>query len=220
MHVYYFLPPQQETPTNRQFAFIYTFELNNGLKTASFLHQNEPLMFQKQKRRMNGSLQAGSMADIAFLLLIFFLVTTTIIVDQGLPVRLPPWSDQPPQEAPDRNVLAVKLNAQDELFVENGRIALPNLKETVKDFLLNPEQRPGRPSAPNKAVISLQHDRGTTYAAYLRVYDALLSAYRELWQAEADRRYGKTMDVLSEEQQNSIRRSFPMVISEAEPTAY
>ncbi len=174
-------------------------------------------MFQKQKRRLNATLQAGSMADIAFLLLIFFLVTTTIIVDQGLPVRLPPWSDTPPQQSPDRNVLAVKLNAQDELFVENGSLELSDLKEEVKAFLLNPE---GGPSAPKRAVISLQHDRGTSYAAYLQVYNALLSAYRELWQAEADRRYGKPLDLLSEERQNSIRRSIPMVISEAEPTAY
>jgi len=84
----------------------------------------------------------------------------------------------------------------------------------VKAFLL------GGPSAPKRAVISLQHDRGTSYAAYLQVYNALLSAYRELWQAEADRQYGKPLDLLSEERQNSIRRSIPMVISEAEPTAY
>lgn len=158
------------------------------------------------------------MADIAFLLLIFFLVTTTILVDTGIPVRLPVWVENaPPMPIPERNILRIKINAQDELFVENGRAEPAQLRSRARAFITNPGGLSTRPSAPNKAVISLQHDRGTSYGAYLEVYNELMAAYHELWEEAAQKRYQLSFDKLPPSRRQQIRMEIPLVISEAEP---
>ena len=158
------------------------------------------------------------MADIAFLLLIFFLVTSTILVDTGIAVRLPVWVDNvPPKPIPERNVLKIRINALNELFVENGRAETDELRSRAKAFILNPGALPTRPSAPNKAVISLQHDRGTSYQVYLEVYNELMAAYHELWEDEALRQFQVPYQRLSASRQQRIRAEIPLVISEAEP---
>ncbi len=160
------------------------------------------------------------MADIAFLLLIFFLVSTTVLQESGLPVRLPPWTETPPPKIPDRNILSVKLNAQGDLLVEGERASIAQLAGRVKAFITNPQQLSSMPAKPARAVISLQHDRGTTYGAYVAVYDQLQKAYRELWDSAAQQKYGRPMQQLSREAQLAVKRRFPMVISEAEPTDF
>lgn len=175
-------------------------------------------MFKKQDRRQDNRVNAGNMADIAFLLLIFFLVTTTILVDTGIQARLPVWVDNmPPKHIPDRNVLKIRINAQNELFVENGRAEPAQLRSRARDFIMNPGMLPTRPDSPRKAVISLQHDRGTSYQAYLEVYNELIGAYQELWEEEAQRRYQLSYKGLSGSRQQLIRAAIPLVISEAEP---
>ena len=179
---------------------------------------NIPIMFKKQDRRQDNHVNAGSMADIAFLLLIFFLVTTTILVDTGIQARLPVWvENMPPKNIPERNVLKIKINAQNELFVENGRAEPTQLRSRAKDFIMNPGALPTRPGSPRKAVISLQHDRGTSYQAYLEVYNELIGAYQELWEEEAQRRYQLSYEGLPVSRQQLIRAAIPLVISEAEP---
>jgi biopolymer transport protein ExbD len=166
-------------------------------------------------------LDAGAMADIAFLLLIFFLVATSIMDDQGLLVRLPPYEDTPPiEEYADRNVLVVKLNGNDEMMVEGRIMPVEELCQITKDFILNPQGKTNLATDPKKAIVSLQNDRGTTYRAYIAVYNELKAAYRELWEAEARRRHGRKFEALSEAEKKSIRGSIPLVISEAEPTDY
>lgn len=177
-------------------------------------------MFPKPKRRRQREVQAGSMADIAFLLLIFFLVTTTIVQEKGLPVRLPAYLPTPVTSLPDRNVLSVKLNAADELLVEQERLRPAVLAQRVKTFIQNPRQLPTLPGSPRSAVIALQHDRGTSYAAYLEVYNELLSAYHEIWEEEARLEYGRAYDQLSKAQRKAIRQAYPLIISESEPVAY
>ena len=149
------------------------------------------------------------MADIAFLLLIFFLVTTTILEDEGIRVRLPPWGPAPPQEIVDKNVLSVKINGFNQIFV---------LKERAKEFIMNPGKRNDLPSSPKRAVISLQNDRSTSYETYLEVYNELKAAYNELWEEAARQTFGKSYEDLNITQQRSIRSEIPLVISEADPT--
>ena len=175
-------------------------------------------MFQKKDRRPDNRINAGSMADIAFLLLIFFLVTTTILVDTGIQVRLPIWVENvPPQHIPERNILKIKVNAQNELFVENSRAEPAQLRSRVKDFIMNPGALPTRPGSPRKAVVSLQHDRGTGYQAYLEVYNELMAAYHELWEDAALQRYQISYQKLPAGLQERIRGDIPLVISESEP---
>lgn len=181
-------------------------------------------MAKKSSRdRMNNEINAGSMADIAFLLLIFFLVTTTIAEDRGILVKLPPWSDEEPDitKLKERNVYSVLVNAQDQLLVRGEPMRIRDLRENAKEFIANPRQRPDLAESPKNAIISLKNDRGTSYEAYLSVYNELKAAYQELWNELSERRYGQPY---SEEMpfayRKAIREEIPFVISEAEPTSF
>lgn len=170
-------------------------------------------MSNKKTRRDSLAVNAGSMADIAFLLLIFFLVTTTIAEEKGVLVRLPEWSpDEITQPVPDKDVLLVLVNKLDDLLVEDEEVALSQVPRLLQDHI----RQPG--IDPRTKVVSLTHDRGTSYARYLEVYDALKTGYHALWDDESMKLYGIRYDVVSEAQQKAIRDAIPMVISEAEPT--
>jgi biopolymer transport protein ExbD len=171
---------------------------------------------------MTNEVNAGSMADIAFLLLIFFLVTTTIDVDKGVLVKLPPWSDEEPdiQKLKTRNVYSVLVNAQNQLLVRGEQMKIDELRENTKTFISNPQRLENMAEAPNKAIISLKNDRGTKYKTYLSVYNELKAAYRELWDDASNARFGKGYEYLERTQQKEIRSKIPLVISEAEPTDF
>ena len=173
-------------------------------------------------RREAPEINAGSMADIAFLLLIFFLVTTTIDVDKGITVKLPPWSDEPPPEMKlnERNVYSVLVNANDELLVRGQLMRAADLRENTKNFIANPKNMPNMAETPKKAIISLKNDRGTSYEAYIKVYNELKAAYRELWDDAADAQYGRTYEELELAEKKALRAEIPLVISEAEPTSF
>jgi len=176
----------------------------------------------KKSTRSAPEVNAGSMADIAFLLLIFFLVTTTIDVDKGVLVRLPPWSEEPPEDLKlkKRNVYSVLVNADNQLLVRGEPQKVSTLKENAKVFIMNPSQRPDMAENPNKAIISLKNDRGTSYKTYLEVYNELKAAYNELREEEAQKKYGKSFEYLSKDKKKEIRSKIPLVISEAEPTNF
>ena len=172
-------------------------------------------MSVKKTRRNSSAVNAGSMADIAFLLLIFFLVTTTIQEDSGVLVRLPEWIDQPvDQPVLEDNVLTVLINASDELMVEEDRTAVAAIPDLLRNHILSPERKP------TQAIVSLTHDRGTSYARYLQVYDALKAGYASLWNDRAKQQYGTSYALLNTTQQKAIRSDIPMVISEAEPKEF
>lgn len=173
-----------------------------------------------RKTRSAPEINAGSMADIAFLLLIFFLVTTTIAEDKGVLVKLPPWSDEPPPVAQlnERNVFSVLVNAQNQLLVRKQLLDIENLKEDAKKFIMNPENDPMMAESPQSAIISLKNDRGTKYETYLTVYNELKAAYNELREEAALRKYNKSFEFLRADQQKEIRNEIPLIISEAEPT--
>lgn len=136
----------------------------------------------RSKNRVSNEINASSMADIAFLLLIFFLVTTTIEVDKGILHKLPPWTEEEPPkaESKDRNTLVVLINARDQLLVDDKLSTVDELRETTKNFIENPLNKPDLAESPQKAIVSLQNDRGTSYGLYIEVQNELKAAYREL----------------------------------------
>ena len=174
-------------------------------------------------KREAPEINASSMADIAFLLLVFFLVTTTIDVERGITVRLPEWSEEPPEELElkQRNVFNVLVNAQNALLVEDKPSDVVDLREMAKDFIMNPTGNPELSESPNAAIISLKNDRGTNYETYIEVYNELKAAYSELWDEEAMATIGKHYsDDLPKAERDVIKKKIPFVISEAEPTSF
>ncbi len=174
------------------------------------------------KDRMSNDINAGSMADIAFLLLIFFLVTTTIAEDKGILVQLPPWSSEPPEvlKFKERNVYSVLVNANNDLLVRGEQMDISNLKEGIKEFILNPTKRSDLSENPDDAIVSLKNDRGTEYVTYIEVYNEVKAAYNELRDEAAERKFGKVYQYLDRAQRKEIQKIIPMKLSEAEPTAY
>ncbi len=177
---------------------------------------------------------AASLADIAFMLLIFFLVTTTMDVDSGLERRLPPMppEDQNDQDTPpikERNVFVVLVNANDQLLVEGEPLEVDQLRDKAKEFMANPNDSETLPEKNykevpyfgnigiSKGVISLQNDRGTSYGTYLAVQNELVGAINDLREELAEQKFGKTYDKLEGDQQDAIKEIYPSKISEAEP---
>ena len=178
-------------------------------------------------------INSSSTADIAFLLLCYFLMTSTMGEDSGLQRRLPPMPTEN-QQAEDqkvnrRNIIVVKINSQDRLLAGNDAIDVSLLKDRIKEFLTNPTDDPNLPeksfkdiegfgSYPvSKGVISLQNDRGTSYQAYIAVQNELVKAINELRDDFSKKYYGKLYSQLTEDQQEIAREAIPQNISEAEP---
>ena len=180
---------------------------------------------------------SSSTADIAFLLLVFFLCTTTMAVNKGLARRLPPPvpAEQKTEDlkVKERNVFVVLLNSNDQLLVQGEYLELANLKDKAKEFIKNdansenlPEKEVieveyfGNVAVTKNHVISLQNDRGTSYSAYIEVQNELVAAYNELRNDIAKAKFGQIYDDLSEDQQKAIQKIYPQKISEAEPKNY
>ena len=172
-------------------------------------------------RRSLPEINAGSMADIAFLLLIFFLVTTTMDVDTGLVRKLPAMPEE--EEILDdsqikaRIMYVVLVNAKDQLLVEEELMDISQLREGTKAFLDNWGKDPNLSDNPQKAIVSLQNDRGTSYEMYISVQNELSAAYRELRDREAQKKFGVNYMELKGDNKKEIRKMFPEKISEAEP---
>jgi biopolymer transport protein ExbD len=183
--------------------------------------------------RMKGEFSAASMADIAFLLLIFFLVATTMDIDTGLSRKLPPMPEpgaqQDDKQIKERNIFVVLINKDDRLLVGGEEIDIRQLREKAKEFIANPNNDPTLPEKivkdvpyfgnveVTKGIISLQNDNGTSYGMYIKVQNELAAAYNELRNELALGEFGKKMDQLTDEQQEGIRDIYPQIISEAEP---
>ncbi len=177
------------------------------------------------------ALNSASMSDISFLLLTFFLLTSSINTDMGIQRRLPPPSD-PTVKPPDihrRNTFVVLVNREDRLLF-NGEIGEINmLKDRAKEFLSNPQNLDNLPEKMtkdipllgtvevSKGVISLQNDRGTSYEMYLMVQNELTAAVNELRDEMARVKFGKAYIDCSDAQREAIDKAIPIAISEAEP---
>jgi biopolymer transport protein ExbD len=176
---------------------------------------------------------SASLADIAFMLLIFFLVTTTMDVDSGLERRLPQWV--PPeqldedQQIKERNVFVVLVNRNNDLLVEGEYADIENLRERAKEFMANPYNDEALPEKEpkqvpyfgemmvTKGVISLRNDMDTQYGTYIAVQNELVAAINELRDELAREQFGKPYSELDIDQQNAVREVYPSRISEAEP---
>lgn len=176
----------------------------------------------RKKNRMSNEINAGSMADIAFLLLIFFLVTTTIAEDRGVLVGLPIWSEEEPPtlNMKKRNIFPILVNADNQLLVRGELAEVSDMRERTKEFIMNPKNSEEMAERPNKAIVSIQNDRATKYATYLDVYNEVKAAYRELWDEAGNKRFGKNFEFLTGDQQKEIKADIPLVISEADPTEF
>lgn len=182
-------------------------------------------------KRALPEINAGSMADIAFLLLIFFLVTTTMDVDSGINRKLPPWQpedQEPPPPIKKKNIFTVVVNSNDQILAEDEYMDIKDLRAATKAFLINNgdgscdycaggAQSPASSDNPNKAIVSLVNDRGTSYELFVAVQNELAAAYNELRDELARRTYGKGYESLEAGQQDQISNLFPQKISEAEP---
>ena len=179
------------------------------------------------------ALNTTSSADIAFLLLIFFLVSTTMDVDKGIQRRLPPMPDEN-QKQQDikvnrRNIVVVRINSQDRILAGGVPMDITQVKEKIKEFIVNPANSESLPEkemkdiegfgqyAVSKGVVSLQNDRGTSYSAYLRVQNEIVKAFNEIRDDFAMVNYGSKYADLDEEKQKIVREAVPQSISEAEP---
>lgn len=177
---------------------------------------------------------AASLADIAFMLLIFFLVTTTMDVDSGLERRLPPMPppDQEDDDTPpikERNVFVVLVNANNQLLVEGEISRVEDLREKAKEFMANPYNEEHLPEKEvkdvdffgevevTKGVISLRNDVGTQYGTYIAVQNELVGAINDLREELSKQKFGKSYEKLDRDQQGAIRDIYPSRISEAEP---
>ena len=192
----------------------------------------------KKKRSMPG-INSSSTADIAFMLLIFFLTTTSMDTDRGLARRLPqpPDPNQKQQEniiVKERNVLQVRINKDDQLMVGSEYLDIKQLRAKAKEFVANPSDDANLPEKhlknipllggdcmiTEKHVISVQNDVGTSYQAYIDVQNELVAAYNELRNELAEEKFNKAYAECDEDEQKAIREFYPQKISEAEPKKY
>ena len=196
-------------------------------------------------------INAGSMADIAFLLLIFFLVTTTMDVDTGISRKLPEKQDDvKPPILKEKNVFVVTVNRNNDILVEGDKfMTVDKIREEAIKFidngggLGNPiddadpaecdwcegAKDPESSDHPNKAVISLESDRGTSYGTYISVQNELVGAYTVLRNRLSNKLYGISYTQLLKDNKiqpsqslkdkiANIKTKYPQIISEAEPT--
>jgi len=184
-------------------------------------------------KKKTPGINSSSTADIAFLLLCYFLMTTTMGDQAGLQRRLPPIPDKEQkvqdQKVNRRNIIIVRINSADRLFAGNEALDVSLLKDKIKEFIANPADDPNLPEKEmkeieglgmypvSKGVISLQNDRGTSYQAYIAVQNELVKAVNELRDEFALQRYGKKFALLDEEKQDIVKKVVPQNISEAEP---
>lgn len=162
-------------------------------------------------------INASSMADIAFLMLIFFLMVTTINTEKGITVKLPPILEQ--QETapkPERNVLNILTNNSDQIMVEEKIIEPEELREEVYAFITNNGADPDLSDSPQLAVISLLSRDGTTYKNYLYIHNEIRAVYNELWDTKAEELFQKKYSDLVFVQKKEVRSYYPLSLSEAE----
>jgi len=196
-------------------------------------------------RRSSPEVNAGSMADIAFLLLIFFLVTTTIETDSGISRKLPPIEESKEDVViKQKNIFTVLLNGKDQILVEDELMELEEIRAAAIEFLDNGggkgedgcdyckgKRDPRSSDNPDKAIISLKNERETSYAAYISVQNELVAAYIHLRNVRAEELYGESYSEMMKNYRdvnwpenkkklkkkiNNLRKDYPQKLSEVQ----
>ena len=192
----------------------------------------------KKKRTLPG-INGTSCADIAFMLLLFFILTTSMDTDQGLARRLPQPQEKDRKVDVDakinkRNILTINISSENRVMCAGEEVSLPQLREKAKEFIENPTNSENLPEkklidiAPfgpqyttgEMHLISLQCDRGTNYQVYIDVQNELAAAYNELREPISLRYFNKPLKDLNEDEMKAISDLYPQKISEAEPKSY
>lgn len=184
-------------------------------------------------KRKTPGLNTQSTADIAFLLLCYFLMVSTMDQQSGLQRRLPPMptneQKQEDTKVNKRNIIIVKINSSDRLFAGDQLMDVSQLKDKIKEFITNPNDDPNLPEREkkviegfgeypvSKGIISLQNDRGTSYKAYIAVQNELVKAVNEVRNDFCRQHFGKVFNACNETQQKIAKDAIPQNISEAEP---
>lgn len=183
-------------------------------------------------RRKIQEINAGSMADIAFLLLIFFLVATTMNVETGLQRSLPPLADQEQDQGQDvneRNISKVFVSQDDLIMIDGERMDIRQVKDKIKEFILNPANDAHLPEKVeteidligvypvSRGVVSIRNDRGTSYNMYLMVQNEVTRAFNEVRDDLSMAKFGKKFLDASEPQRDALQTAIPLKISEADP---
>lgn len=177
-------------------------------------------MLNKKRNRESGEIDGSSLADIAFLLLIFFLVVTTIDVDTGIGLVLPPIPDDiEPPPVRERNLMNILVNAQGMVLIDDEPAAIPSVRDRVKEFVDNNGVNPNLSDSPDDAIVSIKTDRRTPYNIYIDMLDEVMGAYAELRHQASMERFGVPFTSLdrSGERYFEIRDMYPKKISIAEP---
>jgi len=195
--------------------------------------------------RNSPEINAGSMADIAFLLLIFFLVTTTLDTELGIVKRLPEKTHEIGIEVNEKNVLEININSTNEILIEGKNVVqVENIRQLIIDFIdngagidlngnkctwCNGKKNVESSDHPSKAIIKLQSDRNTSYASYITLQNEIIGAYSELRNRLSLSLYGKSfssmLTAFNKDKNNSvllskiklIKTKYPQHILEEEP---
>ena len=167
-----------------------------------------------KKEKEAPALNAGSLADVAFLLLIFFLVTTTIQTDAGIPTLLPPWIEGTNCTPIHKdNILAIEINGQDQLRIQDQELPIEAIEAAVRALLYE------RAKTPKKALVQLKNSAHTSYARYIQVQSTIRAAYHGVWEEQAQNQYGRSYEDLEPAVQRIIRKQYPYVLAEHQASA-
>ena len=166
----------------------------------------------KQKHRETPQLNTTSTADISFMLLVFFLVTSSMDADKGLPRQLPPVDDQPQKEVDisRSNVMQIRLDSHDSLWIDDRTVSFAALQGQVESFVASRQTE--------QYVVGVQTDRHTSYDAYFEMQNTIVAAFHALRERMAVQRYGRHFSQCTPEEREVIVKRYPLRISEAQPT--
>ncbi len=177
-------------------------------------------MLNKKRSRESGEIDGSSLADIAFLLLIFFLVVTTIDVDTGIGLVLPPIPDDiEPPPVRERNLMKILVNAQGMVLINEEPASIGEVRDRIKRFVDNNGADPDLSESPDDAIVSIKTDRRTPYNVYIDMLDEVMGAYAELRHQASMDRFGVPYTSLEDnsERKAEIQDMYPKKISIAEP---
>jgi len=168
----------------------------------------------KKKKLPSAEIPTSSMADIAFLLLIFFLVATVIDVDSGIGMTLPEFvEDVETVEVPKDRMAAILINETGDVLLDGQPISIFQITTTLKPRIQSKIDLPSN----KKLIVSIKTDRKTVYNSYIQALDQVKKAFFEVRDEYANSKYGKKFDDLDEQEQSDVKAAVPIIISIAEP---